>query len=394
MRLALFILVISLYSQAVSFDFLFDNNVTCLKYNDYAKLGLDKCRYPRELLGYSDKFEILGHKVTEVILRFDDKNIIKSCSFLIDYSTKQNDYNRFSQLESEVKKKITDLRKSQPFAKKKHTFPNKRTIDLEYWETPFSRIYVISRIKIEQGGDMAFVTIRWERKNAPPAAFKTWFSPHKRYIPSVEIEGTSHKLFVPMRKQLGGTGGCWYTTIVRQLEYIGSEWDSVCCYVAFGSGEDAAGKDCGKKYGFDYKTIDFQDSGRARQLCLEAIKFHDNLADKKGLPRIIANLNDSTKVWNEFGNLNADIWKKVPLPKENIKRFQDIVIKHIDKGIPLGWSVVRHSASGKHRRMIIGYDLINDKLYYSDSWGVSSDIKEMSFSCAALMTVWMQTITP
>ena len=72
--------------------------------------------------------------------------------------------------------------------------------------------------------------------------------------------------------------------------------------------------------------------------------------------------------------------------------FEKQVVKYIDEGIPLLWSLelgeypeepaIAEQAGGGHMRMVIGYNKDNGKLIFSDTWGAGHEIKYMKMEDA------------
>ena len=99
--------------------------------------------------------------------------------------------------------------------------------------------------------------------------------------------------------------------------------------------------------------------------------------------------------------MDAALVKTIP-PSDSKKyqEFRKVVLRCIRQGLPVSWTVSRgshldnNSGSGRHRRMIVGYDIKHDSIYFSDSWGFRTDQREMPFRAAFAMTLWMQVIYP
>jgi hypothetical protein len=84
--------------------------------------------------------------------------------------------------------------------------------------------------------------------------------------------------------------------------------------------------------------------------------------------------------------------------------FKKTVARHIDAGIPLLWALqlgrfpeeppISKQASGGHMRMIIGYDLVSEKVIFTDSWGAGHERKMMTMEHAFAATTALYIITP
>lgn len=77
-----------------------------------------------------------------------------------------------------------------------------------------------------------------------------------------------------------------------------------------------------------------------------------------------------------------------------VKKWLDPIRKGIDAGQPVLWSVLLGifpeeglpQSNGGHMRLIIGYDLEQGVIYYSDSWGAGHERKKMPANRAAAIT--------
>ncbi len=86
----------------------------------------------------------------------------------------------------------------------------------------------------------------------------------------------------------------------------------------------------------------------------------------------------------------------------DVSRFQSSIQTHIDKGIPLLWTVMLGKIpekgvpqdAGGHMRLIIGYNLKTGDVIYSDSWGAGHESKRMSLTDAWTITTGTMTIEP
>jgi hypothetical protein len=83
--------------------------------------------------------------------------------------------------------------------------------------------------------------------------------------------------------------------------------------------------------------------------------------------------------------------------------FERKVQTHIDKGIPVLWSVMlgvvpedrlQLKKPGGHMRLIIGYNEKSGEIIYSDSWGLGHESKRMPTGDAWSITLGMATIEP
>lgn len=88
--------------------------------------------------------------------------------------------------------------------------------------------------------------------------------------------------------------------------------------------------------------------------------------------------------------------------KTDYRRFLADVKSHIDRGIPLVWSVylglVKEEnlaqVSGGHMRIIIGYNSTAREIIYTDSWGAGHEFKKMSDGDAWTITLGLYSLDP
>lgn len=85
-------------------------------------------------------------------------------------------------------------------------------------------------------------------------------------------------------------------------------------------------------------------------------------------------------------------------------RFAALVQEYVDKGIPLLWSLqlglypevpaISMQTSGGHMRLMIGYNLIQQELIFSDSWGAGHEMKRMKMTDALKATYGVFLLEP
>ncbi len=88
--------------------------------------------------------------------------------------------------------------------------------------------------------------------------------------------------------------------------------------------------------------------------------------------------------------------------KTDYRRFLADVKSHIDRGVPLVWSVYLglvqeenlSQVSGGHMRIIIGYNSAAHEILYTDSWGAAHDLKTMSDGDAWTITLGLYSLDP
>lgn len=89
--------------------------------------------------------------------------------------------------------------------------------------------------------------------------------------------------------------------------------------------------------------------------------------------------------------------------KDGLRNFTSDIVKHVNAGIPLAWSVTLGlvpetpplpQAFGGHMRIILGYDKALTTLAYSDSWGAGHAFKTMRLDDAWTITTGLYSFDP
>ena len=85
--------------------------------------------------------------------------------------------------------------------------------------------------------------------------------------------------------------------------------------------------------------------------------------------------------------------------------FASLVQYYVNSGIPMLWCVelntaheagipIREKDKGCHERLIIGYNTQEKLIYFTDSWGQGHELKKMSVSDAAMITLGLHVMIP
>ena len=106
-----------------------------------------------------------------------------------------------------------------------------------------------------------------------------------------------------------------------------------------------------------------------------------------------------------FSQMNGEVLRdaRTKLNPAPMTRFEQNIENHINRGIPLLWSVylgllpeerLSPQARGGHMRLIIGYDAKSKIVYYSDTWGSGHELKKMPLANAWTITDGLFTLEP
>jgi len=211
---------------------------------------------------------------------------------------------------------------------------------------------------------------------------------------------------VPMVDQ-GQKGYCVVASTERVMRYYGAQVDAN--ELAQIANSDAEG---GTSYAGMFsalKKVSARLKVRVRQIeemnvkgILELIKDYNRVAKRSSLALIPdpGQQIDISAIYRqmELGALKETRTKN----RSDFGRFQREVQTSIDQGVPLLWSVqlglVKEpgvpQVGGGHMRLIIGYNLKTNELFYSDSWGAGHEQKRMLTDDAWTITTGMAAIEP
>ncbi len=352
-----------------------------------------QCRYPGEKICYAKGVRLLGQTIQEAALRFSREGTLTYGHLLLDLALPNKPNSTAATRDALCNRLMKRL--GRPVRNFAFTFPNKRKIDIVAWETTAFRLYLLSKVKLDKGNDAAFVALRWEAATTKRQSPAQWFRVSSIRAECRRSSYGQRQLLIPMRSQYPDSGGCWFTTISRQLLHLGSTLEPVYVLVAFGSGEAKAAQEIGKLLGFHYQDIPVQGKGESNKRSLDAIQRYNALAQRKGLRKIkLAKDKDGIFSWgDELDKVDRMLWKSACPESKEFRNFRSTVISSLNQGVPVGWTVARHSGRGKHRRLLIGYDTRQEIFFYSDSWGPKHDFKSIPMTAAFCETVWLQKIT-
>jgi hypothetical protein len=109
-------------------------------------------------------------------------------------------------------------------------------------------------------------------------------------------------------------------------------------------------------------------------------------------------------VQDVYINMDTDTLREARTKnRSELSAFERLVKAHVDKGIPLLWTLmvgkvpeqnVRQGGVGGHMRLIIGYNDKTKEILYSDSWGLGHEKKRMTSADAWTVTTGISKIEP
>ena len=144
-----------------------------------------------------------------------------------------------------------------------------------------------------------------------------------------------------------------------------------------------------------HQTFGFDDLVRT-------IENYNKLARRKRKPKLT--LYKDAPLSHYYQEMDVDILTHLKTRKTAaVNRFTRDVKRHINIGIPLVWSVMLGKIKenpptpqivGGHMRLIIGYNVRNNMIVYTDSWGDGHEFKHMPIKDAVTITIGLYTIEP
>ncbi len=206
---------------------------------------------------------------------------------------------------------------------------------------------------------------------------------------------------VPMVDQ-GEKGFCSAAVMARVMGYFGLDFDmhqaaQLANTKTSGGTERSSIVDA-------LKRISLKNS--MRLLIIEELDFQRLIADYNRAAQTAKK--EKVKLEHDLGNvfdaMDGELVKQVRTKRQSeLNKFKNDVVKNIDLGIPLVWSVtigwvkeefILPQTKGGHTRMIIGYNKQTDEILYTDSWGPRHALKRMPAPDAWTITKGLYVVKP
>jgi hypothetical protein len=138
---------------------------------------------------------------------------------------------------------------------------------------------------------------------------------------------------------------------------------------------------------------------------LKMVKDYNRVAKRAGKPKVEVPEGQVINLADIYAQLDPETYRRYRLEEEKaaMRRFLTEVRDHLDKGIPLVWSVqlglvkeerLAPQSRGGHLRLISGYHEQEQKLTYTDSWGPGHEAKTMSYDDAWTITTGLYSFDP
>lgn len=226
-----------------------------------------------------------------------------------------------------------------------------------------------------------------------------------------ERDGTV-RLEIPPVTQ-GGKGYCVGATLERVLKYFGSEVDQhIIAQIAesdarLGTSIDVtlqALKNAGRKLNVRTQDVYVDDSFATLDGLNKLFERYNRLARQKRLPEVDSALQPRGGVIDPselLARLNPSVFIASRQKRDRgAKWFMQEIRNNIDRSYPLCWSLIvfpedtHQGRFGFHMRIINGYNLKNNTIVYTDTWGPESTTKTMPLDEAWAKTTHLILVAP
>lgn len=359
-----------------------------------------QCRYPNEIISYNKKQsnqKILGYSAKEVIFRFSKDNKFRSAEIMIAYTNRReledNGFKRIKDTESEFSNRLSSRLNLEPQISS-YSCPNGRSFSIKTWTNANYR-YTVYCSLTKNKHNFSFVFLRISPVTEKELSFQEMIKVKKANRYKKETPDGDKILIIPFRSQLPNSKGCWFTTMARILNYMGSEINALTVRILWDKPENKKHKaktTAAAIIGCKRKIFEINSRRKVETSCITFISRYNEQAKIMNRKAII--LKDNGKRWDDMPNFRFDVMKNVNVDFIDFKKydmFKKHIMKQIDNDFPIDWFVVR-CINGAHVRAIIGYNKKKDIIYYSDSWSPRQEIKKMSFLSAYLITRYLTLI--
>lgn len=357
--------------QSFNLEYLLTENIENFKKSQWPR-NFHQGLYSRELICYRKGYAKFNNRnVKEVILTFSENGDFERADIVLDYLREDGKSSDILKVQAATSSMLTSIFKSYPKKFKKEFYKN-RIIYYEYWEGEYCRTYLYYR-RGNSKNNISFVSLRVESLKIPQRNPVQWYTAKNRKL-KFAINKPDHKLLkAPMRYQLPGLQGCWFTANSRIATSVGSEIPSLVLATLIGGiGLRDGYHKAWKQIGIQRKILRLNDRKTIVENAANFTEYYNKIAKKmnRRAIKLIYRPDGQVSYANLKTELDNDVLKYVKINcfDEKYRDFRKYIKNAIDKGHPLQWDH-RVFLTGGHAVLIVGYDICKDVIYYSDHWG-------------------------
>ncbi len=293
---------------------------------------------------------------------------------------------------------------------------------LEWSATPENKVQGITyraefvRLKVTPALDQPRTVLEQMRAaSSPPAAASKAVTVHAADLPARVVkdpDGGEWLPKIPMVDQ-GQKGYCVTAATERVLRYYGVDVDQnelaqIANTSTTGGTSTSEMVTALRKLAGRFRVNVITEDEMTYPLFLQEINDYNRVARKapKSANAPLIDVRGNTLSYETIINqMNGEVLReaRTKLNPAYVTKFEHDIQSHIERGIPLLWSVslgllpetkLPPQVRGGHMRLIIGYNAKTKEVYYSDTWGLGHELKKMPLPDAWTMTDGLFTLEP
>ncbi len=293
---------------------------------------------------------------------------------------------------------------------------------LEWSATPENKVQGVEyraefvRLKITQALDQPKTVLDQMRADSsPPAAVSKTVTVHAADLPArvvKDADGGEWLPKIPMVDQ-GRKGYCVTAATERVLRYYGVDVDQnelaqIANTSTTGGTSTSEMVAALRKLAGRFRVNVITEDELTYPLFLQEINDYNRVArnaPKSAGVTLIDTRASSLSYDTVVNQMNGEVLReaRTKLNPAFVTKFEHDIQGHIERGIPLLWSVslgllpetkLPPQTRGGHMRLIIGYNARTKEVYYSDTWGLGHELKKMPLADAWTITDGLFTLEP
>lgn len=374
-------------------------------------------RYSADSVGR--KLTFAGIPLPEVIFYYDDKAVDKLSRKLVSLQVSVFnrgdcgawDKKRFQAAQTAVEKRLWELTRDRNPSRSRR-FLDQARIEQATWRAPG---YDASLRWSGRGDENEYITLLFaERGSTGKLGEEIRASLNRGELRDRKIKDRDGaiRLEIPPVTQ-GGKGYCVGATLERVLKYFGSEVDQhMIAQIAesdakAGTSMDVALqalKNADRKLYVRIQDVYVDDSFATLAGLNNLFEKYNRLARQKRLPEVDGSLQPRGGVVDpsdQLARMDPSVFIASRQKRDRgAKWFMQEIRNNIDRSYPLCWSLIvfpqdtQQGQFGFHMRLINGYNVKNNTIVYTDTWGPESAAKTMPLDEAWAKTTHLILVSP